>query len=149
MRLVIVIWYIPMAHNRQSPKEHLTVRRATPGAGLGLITEEPIRKGEYIISYTGSIIPNDEADERGGKYLFDINSRWTIDGTTRSNLARYINHACKPNAEVKVLGKEVKIYARRNIKAGEELNYDYGKEYFDEFIKPHGCKCHACLKKGK
>jgi hypothetical protein len=138
-----------MAQKKQKPKKGLVVRRSAPGAGLGLVTTEPIRKKEFVIAYTGELISDKEADLRGGKYLFDINSRWTIDGKGRDNLARYINHSCKPNCESKVIGKGVKIYARKNIKAGEELNYDYGEEYFDEFIKPHGCRCTGCLEKKK
>jgi len=128
-------------------KKRFKVVRARKGTGLGLVTEEPIQKGKFVIEYTGPIIPSEEADEKGGKYLFDVNSRWTIDGSVRSNLARYINHSCKPNCESRISGKRVKIYSIKNIKAGEELTYDYGDEYFDEFIKPHGCKCSACVAK--
>ncbi len=126
-------------------KNDFTVVRAQKGAGLGLITRRPFKKGDFIIEYTGPIITTEQANEKGGKYLFDINSRWTIDGASRNNLARYINHSCKPNCEADVSGKKVFIYALRKIKEGEELNYDYGKEYFDEYIKLHKCKCVSCL----
>lgn len=129
--------------------QRFAVRRARKGAGLGLVALVPIKKAEFVIEYTGNLIPTKVADENGGKYLFDVNSRWTIDGSPRSNLARYINHSCKPNCEAEIDGRRVKIYAKRAIKAGEELNYNYGKEYFNEFIKPHGCKCDHCVKKGK
>ncbi|HEC32876.1 MAG TPA: SET domain-containing protein [Candidatus Kaiserbacteria bacterium] len=126
-------------------KNDFTVVRAQKGAGLGLITRRPFKKGDFVIEYTGPIITTEQANEKGGKYLFDINSKWTIDGVSRSNLARYINHSCKPNCEADVSGKKVFIYALRKIKEGEELNYDYGEEYFDEYIKPHKCKCVDCL----
>ena len=129
-------------------KNDFTAIRAKKGAGLGLVTKRAFKKGDFVIEYTGPIITTDEANEKGGKYLFDINSKWTIDGATRSNLARYINHSCKPNCEADVSGKKVFIYALKKIKEGEELTYDYGEEYFDEYIKPHGCKCTHCAAGG-
>ncbi|MFZ3054555.1 MAG: SET domain-containing protein-lysine N-methyltransferase [Minisyncoccales bacterium] len=113
-------------------------------AGLGLYTKTPLKKGEFVINYTGKMITSKEADEKCGKYLFEINSKWTIDGSGRNNLARYINHSCRPNCEAYIVGKKIKILAKKNIGAGEELSYNYGKEYFDEFIKPFGCRCKKC-----
>lgn len=95
------------------------------------------------------MLTREEADRKGGKYLFEISSRRTVDGTGRDNTARYINHSCRPNCEVDVKNGRIYIYAIKNIKEGEELHYDYGKEYVDEYIKPHGCKCEKCLRKKK
>ncbi|MDX6559539.1 MAG: uncharacterized protein QOF72_2588, partial [Blastocatellia bacterium] len=67
--------------------------------GLGLFAVEPIAKGTRIIEYTGPRITNEEFERREGKYFFGLNSKWTIDGSPRSNIARYINHSCRPNAE--------------------------------------------------
>lgn len=67
-----------------------------------------------------------------------------IDGNIKSNTARRINHSCAPNCEIDLYWKRVFIFAKRNIKAGEELTYDYDTEYFDEYIKPKGCKCRKC-----
>jgi hypothetical protein len=75
------------------------------------------------------------------RYLFEINSRWTLDGPPSINTAGYINHACTPNVEAEIDRGKVNIYAVRAIKKGEELTIDYGTEYYDEFIKPVGCKC--------
>ncbi len=123
----------------------LKVKRSS--AGLGLYTETFIPKGAFVIEYTGEIIPNEEADRRGGRYLFNIDEKWTIDGTKRHNTGRYLNHACKPNCEATQSGKRILINAKRNIQPGEELCYDYGKEYYDEFIKPAGCRCAHCATK--
>ena len=125
----------------------LDVKRST--AGLGLFAGEAIKKGATIIEYIGEKITADEANKRGGKYLFEINSRWTIDGTTRKNTARYINHACDPNCEAENRGGRIFITAKRAIPAGEELTYNYGEEYFDEHIKPNGCRCASCVAKTK
>ena len=110
-------------------------------AGLGLFVEGPIKKGDFVIEYCGPLLNEEEADRKNGKYLFEIDDTWTIDGSGRENIARYINHSCKPNCETEIEGKRLFIYALRSIKAGEELTYDYGKEYFNDFIKPCGCKC--------
>lgn len=128
-------------------QKKVTVKRAAPGMGLGLYAAEPIRKGEFIIEYTGELISSEEADKRLTKYLFEIDDDYTIDGATRSNIARYMNHFCKPNVEAEIEAGEINFYARRDIEVGEELGYDYGKEYFDEFIKSHGCKCPKHTKK--
>jgi uncharacterized protein len=113
--------------------------------GLGLFTPEAIPAGERLIEYLGPLISNEEVDKRpNGKYFFGVNSKWSIDGTPRSNLGRYINHSCRPNCEAIVSGRRVWVWSKRALKAGEELNYDYGKEYFDAHLKPVGCKCVKC-----
>ena len=121
--------------------------------GLGLFATKPIKKGTKIVRYFGPLLDSkkkkDDAIEN--KYLFELNNRWTIDGSVRKNVARYINHACKPNAEsdVKPRKRRVIIRAIKNIEPGEEINYDYGTDYFKAYLKPIGCKCVACEKKRK
>ena len=130
---------------RLSPSRHLRVGRAK--AGLGLFTRVPIKKGQFIIRYSGKKIPTKLTDDMDTRYLFEINERWTIDGSNRRNRARYINHACRPNAEVYFVKHVIKVRAIKNIKAGDEITYHYGRNYFDAFIKEVGCKCVACRKK--
>ncbi len=115
-------------------------------AGLGLFAMEDIPKDKFIIEYFGKILSVDAADKKGGRYLFEINSKKVIDGTPRRNIARYINHSCRPNCETNIVKGKIYIYSRRKIKEGEELNYDYGREYFNDQIKPFGCRCLKCLK---
>jgi len=119
--------------------------------GLGLFATKPIKKGAKIIRYFGPMLDcrKEKDDAVENKYLFQINNRWTIDGSVRKNTARYINHACRPNAESDVNSRKrtVHIRAIKNIAPGEEINYDYGTEYFKEYLKPIGCKCAACEKK--
>jgi SET domain-containing protein len=116
-------------------------------AGLGLFAGEPIKKGMFIIEYVGRVISKEEEETSRSKYLFEVSRNKTIDGSDRSNIARYINHACKPNAEAEIKSGRVMISAIKNIAAGEEITYDYGKEYVDEHIKPRGCKCASCASK--
>ncbi len=121
--------------------------------GLGLFATKPIKKGTKIIRYFGRLLDSrkkkDDAVEN--KYLFELNNRWTIDGSVRENVARYINHACKPNAESDVKPRKRKVFVRaiKNIEPGDEINYDYGTDYFKAYLKPIGCKCDACEKKRK
>ena len=68
---------------------------------------------------------------------------WTLDGKPAINKAGYINHSCRPNCEPIVHKARVYVFARRAIKPGEELTYDYGKEYFDEYLKGK-CRCEKC-----
>ena len=132
-----------------SPNKPYRVGRSK--TGLGLFATKPIKKGAKIIRYIGPMLDcrkkKDDAVEN--KYLFQINNRWTIDGSVRKNIARYINHACRPNAESDVNSRKRKVVIRaiKNIAPGEEINYDYGTEYFKEYLKPIGCKCAACEKK--
>jgi len=123
-------------------KMRYEVRRSTIGCGLFACTR--MRKGERVIEYTGVRLPNSIADDLPTRYLFDLENGWTIDGTAYDNTARYVNHSCAPNCEAEIDGDRVFFHATRDIKEGEELTIDYGKEYFDEFIKPFGCKCTKC-----
>lgn len=120
----------------------LQVKRSS--AGLGLFATRPYKKGERVIEYFGREISKAEEYSSKSKYLFEINSRKTIDGTQRDNFARYINHSCKPNCEPNLSKGKMFIDAIKGIKVGEELCYDYGEEYVAEHIKPFGCRCGKC-----
>ncbi len=116
--------------------------------GLGLFATKPIPKGKRIIEYFGPLVRNEKVEKSDGKYFFCVNKKWSIDGSARTNTARYINHSCRPNAEPEVSQRRrVWIYSRRNIKPGEEITYDYGTEYFEGIIEPIGCKCERCTRK--
>jgi uncharacterized protein len=101
------------------PFRHFRIGRSR--AGLGLFARVAIRKGQFILRYSGRKIRTDAADDLDTRYLFEINARWTID--------------------------VIKIRAIKNIKAGDEITYHYGRNYFEAFIKPVGCKCRACANK--
>jgi len=130
---------------RLVPSRHLRIGPSK--SGLGLFAIAPIRKGQFIVRYSGRKLRSEIADQIDNRYLFEINARWTIDGSGRRNRARYINHSCRPNAEVYFVKHVIKIRAIKNIKSGDEITYDYGRDYFDTFIKQVGCKCRACSRK--
>ncbi len=124
-------------------RDRLILKRTN--TGLGLFTSEPIPTGKRIVEYVGPIVTSEEVDRRGGKYFFEIDEEWAIDGSPRTNIARYINHSCRPNCEAIVSGRRIWIWSMKNIKAGEQITINYGKSYFDDHIKPVGCKCEKCL----
>ena len=121
--------------------------------GLGLFATREIEKGTRIVEYFGPLLdcskPKHDAIEN--KYLFELNGRWTIDGSVRRNIARYANHACRPNAESDVHPRLKKVYIRaiKRIRPGDEITYDYGTDYFREYLKPIGCRCVSCETKRK
>ena len=116
--------------------------------GLGVFATAPIKKGTYIVEYKGRLLTNKQCDEiADNRYLFEVNNRWTIDGSPRSNVARYINHSCRGNADPIIRDRRIRIKAIKNIQAGDEITYDYGKDHFNAYIKPHGCQCDKCREK--
>ena len=121
------------------------VRRSAPGLGRGLFAAHPLEKHDFIVEYVGERISTRYADRLKTRYLFELDEAWTIDGSSHENVARYINHSCEPNAEAEVHDGRILIVATRDIFRGEEITIDYGDEYFDEFIRPLGCKCVCCV----
>ena len=119
----------------------------------GLYANCDIKKGTKIIEYKGKIISvkksaeDPKFDNDKAIYLFNINKRFDLDGNFKFNTARLINHSCSPNCEVLGEGLKVWIYAIKNIKKGDELSYDYGFS-FDEDFKNYPCRCGAknCVK---
>ena len=126
------------------PSQNLPYAVRRTKTGLGLFATKPIPKGKRIIEYTGPLIANDDVEKSYGKYFFGVNTKWSIDGSPRSNTPRYINHSCKPNAEAVSSRGRIWIWSRKNVRPGEEITYDYGKDYFDGLIEPMGCRCEKC-----
>ena len=133
-----------MATTRKAGEWKVRIGRSY--AGLGLYAEEEIPKGVAIIEYTGAPLTKEEEAKSRSRYLFEVTTTKTIDGQSRKNTARYINHSCRPNCEPSISKGRVFIKARRKIKAGEELAYDYGKDYFNQMLKGL-CRCPKCAEK--
>ena len=124
--------------------------------GDGLYALEDIAKGKKIIEYIGKKINKKEGDRRADRqitrakknkkngmvYVFELNSRYDIDGSFAYNHARLINHSCNPNCEVETINNRLWISSIKNIKKQEELFYNYGYSY-DEDYKDHRCKCRS------
>ena len=130
-----------MIELRKENNAKYQVRVGRAKSGLGLFAMQPIPKGKKIIEYVGKVMTNESDDDKNSLYIFNINKKVDIDGAPRWNKARYINHSCRPNAESDTYKDHVWIKSRKKIAAGEEICYDYGKEYWNEYIKPNGCRC--------
>jgi hypothetical protein len=128
--------------------------------GRGVYAVCAIRKGTWIIEYTGERISHAEADmryddanmDRHHTFLFTINELVCIDAFIGGNEARYVNHSCDPNCETVLAEGEIHIVAMRDIGAGEELTYDYGytldEESVEEALRRYPCRCGTASCKG-
>ena len=124
-------------------------RRRSKLHGWGVVALEPINKNTRIIDYAGELIDYKESLKRETRYLargeiwcFTVNTRRVRDANAGGNVARFINHACKPNCYTQIDGRTIWIRAARNITAGEELTYDYhtdGEQVIPCRCRP-GCK---------
>lgn len=131
-----------MATSHKRPT-NVVVKRSR--AGLGLFAAVPFKKGETIIEYIGHRITAAEGDAlKRASYIFTVNSRVDINGSPRWNTARYANHSCRPNCESVIRRGCVFIVALKRIQPGDELTYDYGRDFFKDFIQPFGCRCVKC-----
>lgn len=115
----------------------------TEGRGWGLLADEDIKEGQFVIEYCGEVISWKEAKRRSHAYevqglkdafIICLNASESIDATRKGSLARFINHSCQPNCETRkwnVLGEtRVGIFAKHDISIGTELAYDYNFEWF-------------------
>jgi SET domain-containing protein len=110
-------------------------RRRSKLHGFGVFALEPITRNTRIIDYAGELIRNRDSEAREERYLaegciwvFRINRAWSRDAAVGGNIARFINHACRPNCWFEVVDKTIWIRASRNIRKGEELTYDYSTD---------------------
>jgi SET domain-containing protein len=135
------------ASNAMPPRPFRIGRART---GLGLFATRPIKKNSRIVEYKGPLLATKEAnkrEQRGSLYLYEVNRRWTIDGSPRNNISRYANHSCNPNADSYSVKLKVFLRALRNIKPGEEIVYDYGIDYLKNVIGRSNCQCSRCVKR--
>ena len=114
--------------------------------GQGLYAIKDIKEGTRIIDYLGKIITKKKTEESekfdNSKpiYLFNLNTRYDLDGDVSWNTARLINHSCLNNCDYEGKGLKLWVTTIRDIKKGEELTCDYGFGY-DLDYKQFPCKC--------
>jgi SET domain-containing protein len=140
-----------------SPSRRIQVRRSGVH-GKGVFALQDIAEGETIIEYVGEVITWKEAQRRhphdpkdpNHTFYFHVDERRVIDAKHGGNSSRWINHSCDPNCEADEDEGRVFIKALRNIRAGEELNYDYGLIIDERYTKklkaeyPCWCGAHTC-----
>ena len=114
--------------------------------GRGLYANKDIKEGTRIIDYVGKIITKKKSDQSekfdNSKpiYLFNLNSRYDLDGDYSWNTAKLINHSCSNNCDYEGHGLKLWVVAIKDIKKDEELTCDYGFSY-DSNYKQFPCKC--------
>jgi len=134
--------------------EDLFILKQSSIHSSGIFARCDIVEGTRIIEYVGEKITKVEGERRvyasyethrddpsnGAVYIFEINKRYSLDGNVPYNTARHINHSCDPNAESDVIRGKVWITAIKDIKAGDQITYNYGYDLNEEF-KDHPCRC--------
>jgi len=115
--------------------------------------------GTEIIEYVGEKITKAESERRGAivlgqakktrtkgaVYIFELNSRFDLDGDVWYNTAGHINHSCSPNCEAVDIGGHIWIVALRDINPGEEITYNYGYDFEDWEVHPCRCGSANCI----
>ncbi|XP_053674364.1 nuclear receptor binding SET domain protein [Anopheles nili] len=109
--------------------------------GFGLVALDDLQSGQFIIEYIGEVINSQEFDRRikamqsskeENFYFFTVEPDMTIDAGPKGNVARFINHSCEPNCETQkwTIGelRVIGLFAIKDIKAGEELTFNYNLE---------------------
>jgi len=127
--------------NQVKPNEFVKIRNSKIH-GSGGFAKKDIRKGTKIIEYLGKKISNKDSEKisrKKGVFIFELDKKWDIDGDVPGNSAKFINHSCEPNCNFEIRKGEIWIKAKKDIRKGEELSYNYG---FDlENHQDHLCKC--------
>ncbi len=110
-------------------------RRKSKIQGWGVFATETIPKNKRIIHYAGEKISNRESLKREALYLerghiwcFKLTNRTVIDAGVGGNIARYINHSCKPNCYIEIKDGVIWVRAAKTIRKGTELNYNYNTD---------------------
>ena len=135
----------------KTPAGRRVVVRGSAIHGKGVFATVAIPKGARIIEYKGMLIPEAEADDLYGDdesphtFLYLLDNGLVIDAYRKGNSARWINHSCDPNCEPEEEGNRMFVTAIRNIKAGEELSYEYNLVIEDRYTpaikKLYACRC--------
>ena len=112
--------------------------------GSGVYATASISKNKRIVDYAGEKISNQESLRRERRYIrrghiwcFKLTTRTVIDAGVNGNVARFVNHSCRPNCYIDIKDGVIWIRAARPIERGEELTYDYHTDG-DALIK---CRC--------
>src|SRR3974390_1118658 len=102
--------------------------------GLGGFATRDIATGARVIEYTGLKINKTESlrqCEHNNQFIFTLNEVEDLDGDVPWNPARLLNHSCVPNCDAELVDHRIWIVARRSIRAGEEITFNYGYDLVD------------------
>jgi hypothetical protein len=110
--------------------------------GRGVFSKTAIPAGTRLLEYVGEKISKSESLRRceaDNEYIFEIDDQFDLDGNVEWNPARLINHSCSPNCEALWEEGRIHIQTLRDLRAGEELNFNYGYDLVD--YHDHPCRC--------
>ena len=133
-----------MSYMVTMPETELLVFKESPIHGTGGFAKVEIPKGTRIIEYLGERIDKQESRRRceaNNQYIFTLNAEQDLDGNVDWNPARFLNHRCAPNCDVEADREHIWIIANRDIRAGEEITFNYGYDLDD--YKGYPCRCGA------
>jgi SET domain-containing protein len=119
-------------------------RRRSGIQGWGVFATQSIPKNKRVVHYAGEKISNRESLKRERRYIrsghiwcFKLTNRTVIDAGVGGNIARFINHSCKPNCYIDVKDGVIWVRAAKTIERGAELTYNYNTDG-EGLIK---CRC--------
>ena len=118
--------------------------KPSPIHGTGGFACAELPAGARVIEYTGERIDKRESlarCERGEPFIFHLDEQWNLDGNVERNPARFLNHSCAPNCDAELIDGRIWIVAQRDIRAGEEITFNYGYDLDD--YREHPCRCGA------
>ncbi len=122
----------------------LVIFKSSPIHRFGGFAKIEIEKGARILQYVGEKISKSESlrrCEENNEYIFTLNEKDDLDGNVEWNPARFINHSCAPNSDAELEDGHIWIVASRDIKAGEEITFNYGFDLQD--YREYSCCCGA------
>jgi uncharacterized protein len=126
----------------------LLVFKSSPIHGMGGFARVDIPAGARVIEYVGEKITKQESlarCEQNNEYIFALDDEHDLDGQVSWNPARFLNHSCEPNCEARLEGGCIWVIAIREIRAGEELTFNYGYDLADYAEHPCGCGAPGCV----
>mmetsp|Transcript_10432 Transcript_10432/g.38750 ORF Transcript_10432/g.38750 Transcript_10432/m.38750 type:complete len:346 (-) Transcript_10432:4431-5468(-) len=128
---------------KEELEEHPCATEATSHIHTyGLFTQQPIKRGELLGEYTGAFLHDSQIPDTSYALYVNSDNDHAIDASQCGNMFRFVNDyrniANGKNVEVSLAkvqyeGKEYRVavfYATRDIKAGEELLWDYGTQFW-------------------
>jgi len=146
--------YSYFSSKHEANMNHTIIVQESSIHNKGVFAARDIKKGEHITKYIGEKISRSEGTRRAeqnhehaktdsaaaGTYIFELKDGYDLDGDVPGNDAKYINHSCSPNCRIEIKENHIDIYAAKDIQKGEELSYNYGFEFTDEYSE-YPCRC--------
>lgn len=143
-------------------KVELEIFKTRSGRGWGLRCKQDLHQGQFIDTYRGEVITDEEATRREKvsskakeSYLYSLDKfalseeldhePYVVDGEFMGGPSKFINHSCEPNCRQYTVSfnkndpylYDIAFFACRDIPAFEELTFDYlDKEEGEEMEDP-------------